>query len=167
MRLQYGSWNEKSPFPLRMKVEKMSCQGSIRSLVFIEMWAPMWKTPSSCQKKETVALSWSTSGFHCFAMPFRSPGVGAKSERLGERAVCQSSQIIGNLGQGLGLSLVLITPSHKSCLDGLWILGCVPLLCCRVNPEPRQSEEARTLSKKTVCLQGEHNSELGGCGACL
>lgn len=41
----------------------MSCQGSIRSLVFIETWAPMWKLPGSCQKKENVVLSWSTSGF--------------------------------------------------------------------------------------------------------
>lgn len=29
-------------------------------------------------------------------MPFRSPGVGAKSEQLGEIAVCQSNQIISN-----------------------------------------------------------------------
>ena len=95
LRLQYGSWNTKSPLP-RMKVEKMSCQWGIRFLVFTEMWAPMWKLLASAKRKKMWISAGQPLGFTAAKCPSGALGLEPNQEQLGKVSICQSNQITSN-----------------------------------------------------------------------
>lgn len=129
LRLQYGSWNTKSPFSLN---EGWENELSERHQISCFHWdvSSHVEAAGSCQKKENMVLSWVTPGLHCCKMPFRSPGAGAKSGTAGKDSYL-SIQPDHKQPQGRDQVSCLFCSLHPAgpAWDGLIHPVCAPCAC--------------------------------------